>query len=102
MYIYIHTCGVRAQRALIQLALIIRSHVHIWEKESCFYLFSGFVARISEAKRSNVYSVWVYDRVVIVLLLFLSGIEFWTNTLCSLDLLTDEYSGVLNENDETI
>lgn len=30
---------------------------------ACFHLFSGFVAWISEAKRSDAYNVWVYESV---------------------------------------
>lgn len=63
IYFYIHTrhmwCARRA--SLQQSCLRRRSHFHTF-----FHLFSGFAAWISEAKRSDAYNVWVYDRVMIL------------------------------------
>lgn len=66
IYFYVYTHVVCARDALSSSPHRHCHRIHIWAKESCFHLFSGFVARISEAKRSDAYNVWVYDRVVIV------------------------------------
>lgn len=62
------TCGVCARTHTTRSVCSIK-----WDRTSegvnavaCFHLFSGFVARISEAKRSDAYNVWVYDRAVIL------------------------------------